>query len=196
MSGPLIDPEEQLAREEEEARMRQESAEQMTPAPLSVSTLPPLPMAATPIAPDPPKSPLLALLLSVFPGLGQVYNGQPAKALIFFFGWVAAIYGTAQISPFPFAFLIPFVYFYNLVDAWRSATFINQRVMGGQPAPEEETFESPWWGASLLAVGLLLLLNNLGWLRLSAAAQWWPLIMVVAGGVFVWASLKRRQGGR
>jgi hypothetical protein len=191
----LIDPEEQLAREEEEARRLEEAAaaSRTTLTPGGYSTLPPLPMSAPVPVVNPPKSPVMALLLSVFPGLGQVYNGQPAKAFIFFFGWVASIYGTATISPFPFAFLIPFVYFYNLVDAWRSAALINQRVLGGGPEPEEETFESPWWGASLLGVGLLLLLNNLGWVRLSAAADWWPLIMVVAGGVFVWTSLRRRN---
>ena len=30
--------------------------------------------------------PWLALVLSLFPGLGQVYNGQPAKAFVFFSG--------------------------------------------------------------------------------------------------------------
>ena len=41
---------------------------------------------------------------------------------MFFFAEVGCIYGAAEIDPFPFAFLIPFVYFFNLIDAWRSAT--------------------------------------------------------------------------
>ena len=65
-----------------------------------------------------PKNPWVALVLSfVFPGLGQIYNGQPAKALVFFFAFVGAIYGAAADRALPFAFLIPFVYLYNLVDA-------------------------------------------------------------------------------
>jgi TM2 domain-containing membrane protein YozV len=151
-------------------------------------------MVPAPVAPKPPKNPWLALVLSLFPGLGQIYNGQPAKAFVFFFAWVASIYGVTEIGPFPFGFLIPFVYFYNLVDAFRSASAINARVLGGLPEPEEETFESPLWGGGLLALGLLLLLNNLGWFRLADFARYWPIILVVAGAAFLYTSIQRRRG--
>ena len=117
-----------------------------------------------------PKAPGLAVLLSVLPGLGQVYNGQPAKAFVFFFAWVGSIYGAAEINPFPFAFLIPFAYFYNLVDAYRSACLINLKAAGGAAVLDESTDESPAWGWSLVALGAVLLANNLGWLRLAAPA--------------------------
>jgi TM2 domain-containing membrane protein YozV len=153
-----------------------------------------------PPAPALPKNPWVALVLSLFPGVGQLYNGQPAKGLVFFFTWVGCIFGTAEIDPFPFAFLIPFVYFFNLIDAWRSATAINNRFLGGQPLPEEETTESPAWGAALAGLGLVLLMNNLGWLQLSALRRWWPLVMVAVGAVFLYGSMRRRQeaavGGR
>src|SRR4029079_5133762 len=73
------------------------------------------------------KTPVAALLLSVFPGIGQIYNGQPAKALVFFFAFVGCIWMSAEGNPMPFALMIPFVYFYGLVDAWRSAVAINAR---------------------------------------------------------------------
>ena len=44
----------------------------------------------------PPKrrSPLLAMILAgFFPGLGQLYNGQRWKALLFFIGGVATAFG-------------------------------------------------------------------------------------------------------
>ena len=95
-------------------------------------------MASPPPLPPPPpnyvklpKNPTLALVLSLFPGLGQVYNGQPAKAFVFFAAWVTGIWGAAEVNPFPFAFLIPFAYLYNLVDAYRSAASINARYLGG-----------------------------------------------------------------
>jgi len=161
--------------------------------PEGVPTLPhPVVVPVLP-APKPPKNPWLALALSLFPGLGQGYNGQPAKAFVFFFAWVASIYGAAEVSPFPFAFLIPFVYFYNLVDAFRSASAINARVLGGRSEPEEETFESPLWGGGLLVLGLLLLLNNLGWFRLADFARYWPLILVVAGAGLLYTSIQRRR---
>jgi len=168
----------------------------MSTSPAATEGVPTLPHPAVvpaPPAPKPPKNPWLALVLSLFPGLGQIYNGQPAKAFVFFFAWVASIYGSAEISPFPYAFLIPFVYFYNLVDAFRSAAAINTRVLGGLPEPEEETFESPLWGGGLVVLGLLLLLNNLGWFRLADFARYWPIILVVAGAAFLYSSIQRRR---
>ena len=157
--------------------------------PSAPAPLPPMSM----LPPRLPKSPGLALVLSVFPGLGQIYNGQPAKALTFFFSWVGCIYGAAEISGLPFGLLIPFVYFYNLVDAYRSAALINARALGGEPTLEEDIVESPAWGATLLGLGLVLLLNNLGWLRLEALERYWPAILIVAGGIFLYRSLGRRK---
>jgi TM2 domain-containing membrane protein YozV len=159
----------------------------------SVPTLPLSAATSAPLGPKPPKNPWLALVLSLFPGLGQVYNGQPAKAFVFFSAWVGSIYGAAEIDPFPFAFLIPFVYLYNLIDAFRTASFINARALGGLPVPEEEAFESPLWGGSLLVLGLLLLLNNLGWLHLAALARYWPVALIVAGAAFLYGSIQRRR---
>ena len=48
-----------------------------------------------------PKNPWLAVVFSfLLPGLGQVYNGEPARALVFLFGFVGSIYLTATSSPF------------------------------------------------------------------------------------------------
>lgn len=56
------------------------------------------------------KNPGHAVLLSAFiPGLGQLYNGQPLKALFFLITWVTFI-------TWPFA----------VTDAWETATKINQ----------------------------------------------------------------------
>jgi TM2 domain-containing membrane protein YozV len=164
-----------------------ESAPRQSPVTAPASTLPPYVI--------PPKSPGLALFLSVFPGLGQVYNGQPAKAFVFFFTWVGSIYGAAIVGPFPFAFLIPFTYLYNLVDAFRSAVSINNRHAGGTTEGEEGGGESPAWGASLVVFGLLLLANNLGWLDLLSFQRFWPLILIAAGGVFVYSSIQKKKGG-
>ncbi len=155
--------------------------------------LPPL----SPQSPRPPQSPLvksagLALVLSaIFPGIGQVYNGQPAKAFVFFFGLVGSIYGTAEIHPLPFAFLIPFVYFFNIIDAYRSATLLNAHAAGGA-LPEEDVIESPAWGFSLIGLGLILLLNNIGWLNLAALQRYWPVLLVAAGAIFVWGSFQKK----
>jgi len=154
---------------------------------------PPLALpAGSPSAAAAPKSPILALVLSLFPGIGQIYNGQPAKALVFFFAWAGSIYLTAEANPF-FAFLIAFTYFYNLVDAWRSAAAINMRHARGSAVFEEDTTESPAWGAALIGVGALLLFNNLGWLRLAALQRYWPLVLMAAGAAFLYGSMRRAK---
>jgi hypothetical protein len=142
-----------------------------------------------------PKSPGLAAFLSLFPGLGQVYNGKIARAFVFFFGWVGSIYLTASGHEFPFAFAIPFVYLWNMIDAWKGAGAVNARFLGGRAEPEEETVESPAWGASLAVFGVLILFNNLGWLDLERLARWWPLLLIAVGAWFVWASVQKRKAG-
>jgi hypothetical protein len=140
------------------------------------------------------KSPGLAFLLSLlFPGMGQIYNGQPAKALGFFFAFVSAIYAVVEINPMPFALFIPFVYLYNIVDAWRTGVVINNR--GTSAAlPEEDVAESPAWGAGLIILGTVFLLHNLGWLDLSRLSRLWPALLIVVGAAVLYRSM--RKGNR
>jgi hypothetical protein len=152
------------------------------------SPYPALPSPA-PLPARPRKTPGVAVLLSLFPGLGQIYNGQPAKALTFFFAWVGSIYMAAEGHPMPFALLIPFVYLYNLVDAYRSACCINE---GRGSSIDEGGAESPAWGATLVVFGLLILFNNLGWLNLASLARYWPVLLIAAGLVLLYGSVKRR----
>jgi hypothetical protein len=141
-----------------------------------------------------PKSPSLAAFLSLFPGLGQVYNGQIARAFAFFFAWVGSIYLTANGHEFPFAFVIPFVYFYNMIDAWKGATAANQRFLGGRSEPEEgPSIESPVWGGILVVFGIVILASNLGWLDLERLARWWPVLLIGVGVWFLYASIMKKK---
>lgn len=159
---------------------------------------PPLPAAAPPPLPgpyrQPPKSPAAATLLSLFPGLGQIYNGQPAKALVFFLVWVGSIMG-ADDEGMPFGLMIPFIHLYNMIDAWRSATAINLRAVGGARIDEDASVESPAWGGTLVALGLVLLARNLGWLNFTAIARFWPVLLIVVGAALLRGSLQRKGNG-
>jgi TM2 domain-containing membrane protein YozV len=149
--------------------------------------------AFVPAIPRPLKAPWVALLLSLLmPGLGQIYNGQFAKAIFFFFAFSGSIYLITEGHPLPFAVFLPFIIFSNMIDAFRSATIINTR--GTPSAMEEDDIESPGWGIGLAVIGLLILLNNLGWLRLDALVPYWPLLLIVAGIVLLRRSLQRKAG--
>ena len=163
-------------------------AEYPAPPPTTVVA----PAVVPPIA-RPLKSPGVALLLSLLmPGLGQVYNGQLSKAIFFFFAFSGSIYLIAEGHPLPFAFFLPFIIFSNMIDAFRSATLINAR--GTATAIEDDDVESPGWGIGLAVIGLLLFLNNMGWLRLAALVPYWPLVLIAAGVVLLRRSLQRKAG--
>jgi cell wall-active antibiotic response 4TMS protein YvqF len=161
-------------------------------------TYPPLPPQMAPVAvARPPKRPLLALVLgAAFPGVGQLYNGQTAKAFALFAAFAASIYLADEVG-MPFPLVIPFVVFYSAIDAYRSAVSINLRYAGRSPELESaDDAESPAWGVVLLGIGVLLLMNNLGILQLVAVRRFWPLILIAAGLLFLRRSLQRRDSAR
>ncbi len=166
----------------------------MSSPPLEPQTPPPLPPAAYTPPPRLPKNPWLAVIFSLlFPGLGQVYNGELAKALVFFAGFVGSINLVAHGNPFPFAFFIPFILFFALIDAWKGATAINDRFLGGKAVEEEKVSESPAWGITLVVLGIVFLVHNLGWLDLDTLARLWPLLLIAAGGFFIYGSVRKRK---
>jgi cell wall-active antibiotic response 4TMS protein YvqF len=152
---------------------------------------PPLPVVAVA---RPPKRPGLALVLgAVFPGVGQLYNGQTAKAFALFAAFAAAIYLAGDVG-MPFPLVVPFVVFYSAIDAYRNAVAINLRSAGRSPELETaDDAESPAWGVVLLGIGLLLLMNNLGILQLVAVRRFWPILLIAAGLMFLRRSLQRRD---
>ena len=155
---------------------------------------PPPPPAVTLVTARPPKRPVLAMILSVlFAGVGQLYNGQTAKAFALFAAFAASIYLADDVG-MPFGLVIPFVVFYSAIDAYRSAVMINLRA-AGRPAEleDEDDAESPAWGAVLLGIGLVLLMNNLGILQLASVRRFWPLILVAVGLAFLRRAMKRRE---
>jgi TM2 domain-containing membrane protein YozV len=167
MSTPVVDPE-------------QRPTPELPPAPARTVT-PQL------------KSPGLAFFLSfLFPGIGQVYNGQPAKAMAFFAAFVAAFVALINWGPLPWVFFLPFVILYNLVDAWRTATLINAQGTGAAVSAEDMA-ESPAWGAGLMILGLLFLLQNLHWIDLARLGRYWPVLLIAAGAVIFYRSFQRKK---
>jgi TM2 domain-containing membrane protein YozV len=136
------------------------------------------------------RSPALAAFLSFFPGFGHLYNGEIGKALAFFSAFATCIFVMAETdggSVF-FGLLIPFIIFYNMIEAYRSAERINLQALSGVSATEEPA-SNQLWGWSLVAMGGLLLLHNLGLFRFVWIAKMWPLLMIAAGVALLRGSL-------
>ena len=145
----------------------------------------------------PPKSAVAAGILSgIFPGAGQLYNGQYSKALLFFVIF-AGLISIMPHGPGPF---VPLVFagfwFYQLIEAVQTAKAINIQAAGGTagPAPGSPAaaavpdFESLpaasgsiFWGAVLMAIGAVLLLGNFDVLDYDRILDFWPVIVIAIG---------------
>jgi TM2 domain-containing membrane protein YozV len=140
------------------------------------------------------KSPVVAMLLGIIPGLGAAYNGQNIKALVHF----AVIVGMWQMADVLnlvfFDVAGAALYLYSIYDARRSAL----RLRRGEDLSEEDDRLRSFlrehtllWGAALVVVGLLSILNvympvgRMNWL--------WPLLLVAAGCFVLYGRLRSRR---
>jgi TM2 domain-containing membrane protein YozV len=74
-----------------------------------------------------PKSPGIAAVLSfLFTGLGQIYNGQIEKGIMFVIIGIICIFTVVVLIGF---ILYPAFWIYNIYDAYRSAKLINAGVV-------------------------------------------------------------------
>ena len=197
-------------------------------APAAQAPVPPAPAAPTVAAPSPPpvgqavpagmqgamprlqrKSPFLAGLLSLMPGIGQIYVGYYAIGFIHIAVFVTTIFLLVRMSVNPFSALTPalgvflgFFVVYNIVDASRRAILYNLALDGVQGiqlpdmnASLPKLQGSVGGGAALIAIGILLLSNTLFGLSLDWLASWWPLGLVGLGAYLVAKAREERRAG-
>lgn len=165
-------------------------------------------MDATPTLPrdftyrDPrAKSPALAILLSAFPGLGQVYVGYTGLGFIHM-AVVASLItalslGLGGLEPL-FGLFLPFTWLYSMIDAGRRAAFVNAALAGLATGQLPEGFETQdrkaalLGGVLLIVIGLLSLAHMLFGLSFHWLERWWPLVLVLVGAGLVTRNLPRR----
>ncbi|MGE0406035.1 MAG: DUF5668 domain-containing protein, partial [Candidatus Korobacteraceae bacterium] len=153
-------------------------------------------------------NPGLAVVLAVlFPfGVGQVYCGLYAKGLAHLLVFTTLIWGVSNSfsgMEIFFALGIAFFYFYQIVDAYRSA----HAILEERPAPDPfdlgslfssgraepvapETQKLPTGALVLIALGAFFLLHNLGMLHFYWFGHYWPALLIVLG---VWLLLRRKS---
>lgn len=151
----------------------------------------------------PYKSQVLATVLSLMPGLGQIYVGYYQHGFIFILIPAAIIALLASgsvggLTPLLGMFL-PFFWIFNMVDANRRAAHYNRALDGLTDAEIPEDFQMPGArgsvpaGLILIVVGVLILLDlNTDW-SMEWVENWWPLVLVIFGG---WLILKARGRSR
>jgi hypothetical protein len=148
------------------------------------------------------KSPVLALVLSLMPGVGQIYVGYYQQ------GFTNALVVAAIIAMLNAELLrgaepllgmfLAFFWFYNVIDAWRRATFYNNALAGIGEAklPEEFTVAgshgSLAGGVALVIVGIVALSHTLFGVPLDWLEKWWPVALVGVGLWLAYPSLAKK----
>lgn len=135
--------------------------------------------------------PILALLCSLFPGLGAVYNGQNVKALLLF-SLIAGLEALGNQLSGSLESLFTLgggaVYLCSLFDAYRSASRARR---GANLLQEDEELRRLLRQKTNLAGGLLILAGSLVILNTfwpTLVNRFWPILLVIAGAI----ALRRR----
>jgi len=138
-------------------------------------------------------NPGIAFVLGFCPGLGAIYNGEYNKAIIHIlvFAMLVAGANTAHGGMEPvFGLSIAGFIFYMAFDALRTA----RNLRAGTPLTpdplETWTKEKPVGPILLIALGVLFLLDNFGWLPWERIGRFWPLLLIGAGVML----LRKRLG--
>jgi len=141
----------------------------------------------------PTKSPVAAGILSgICPGIGQIYNGEFMKGILFliiFAGAISIQHHAGQ--PFQTFIMIGF-YVFQIIEAVNTAKAINSRALAADGAETAPTAPSPFpgkpassgsvfWGIVLMALGALFLLGNFDIIEYDRIFDFWPLIVILIG---------------
>ncbi len=147
------------------------------------------------------KSPVLAAVLSLMPGLGQIYIGYYFQGFINI-AVIASIItllarGLGDLTPLA-ALFMAFYWLYNIVDASRRASFYNQALAGLGPLELPKDVGMPgggslFGGLALIVLGALALGYTRFNLSLAWLEHWWPLALVILGVYMVVRSLATRN---
>lgn len=148
------------------------------------------------------KSPIVAGLLSLMPGLGQAYLGFTRLAFIHatsaaFLMMLMASNRLGGAEPF-FGTLLFFLWLFGLVDAHRRALLVNEAVLKMETPRLPDGLGQLSFGARLgfgllfLAVGTLSLLSLRFGVSFAWLLDWWPVAFLAMGLWLIVKALRDR----
>ncbi len=170
------------------------------PLPPPPDAAPPPPPARAPMpaydpGPSPPKSPPLAAFLAVLlPGLGHLYVWAYERAFMI---WATIAVSILLIinGMWGFSFLIAFVYFFSIFDAYREAQFFN--LVEEEPVKRKpDTHGRLMFGVFLSVVALVVLAERYDLFDMDWVFEWWPVPVFLLGVYFIVAAVRERMKER
>jgi len=151
------------------------------------------------------KSPILAMFLSVMPGLGQVYVGYYQRGFIHSIVVCILIsLLTLELEPVAplLGLFLAFFWLYNIVDAGRRAMLYNEALAGRTGIELPEDFKAPMLrrsipgGLAIAVVGGVLLAHTRFGMPLNWLNDWWPASLVAFGVYLVGRSIVSGRANR
>ena len=132
------------------------------------------------------KSPVLAVLLGLIPGLGMVYNGLIVRALVHFVV-TAGLWTLADIFHFSLFSMAGFGYWvFSMIDSNRVAQRLNRgEDLSAEEAKLKQTLQDKTkiWGAGLIGLGVLKVLHGVLSQRFMTGV--FPALLI-AFGIILW----------
>lgn len=145
------------------------------------------------------KNPKLAAVLSLFPGLGNIYNGLYLRGFTFF----AIFMGLIGMADHEEVFVVAVLFFalFNIIDAYRQASLINYgyaQDLGILDMPEVPKAGQGGIiaGVVLTLIGLVALLERFFSLDLEFLFDLWPAVLMLIGLWLVVSSVRERLKSR
>ena len=150
------------------------------------------------------KSPVVACLLSLMPGVGQIYIGYYKLGFIHnvvFSTTIALLANSGGRNPLTpvLGIFLAFFFIYNVVDAGRRAVFYNLALDGvdGIELPSMNVSVpslggSVAGGLALMGIGAALLANTRFGISLDWIEEWWPAAPILVGAYLLIKAIQER----
>jgi hypothetical protein len=161
------------------------AAPQILPSP---ALPPPMPTRTGP-------NPVLAFFLGFLPGLGAFYNEQYGKGMIllsvFLLLFITGVNGVDTAGATAALWIcIAALWIYMPIDALRTAQAKREGQTLSDPL-DAFSRQRPVGPMILIAVGLLLLLNNFEWFQWYRVIRFWPILLIAVGILMIRSRMDR-----
>jgi hypothetical protein len=150
------------------------------------------------------KSPVLAAVMSLLPGIGQTYVGYYQQGfinIVVIAGLITALAYRGisdDIKPF-LAIFMAFYWFYNMVDAYRKAIFYNQVLagIGALEMPDGEQLPglrgSLFGGVVMIIAGAIAISYTVFGIPMGWLNRWWPMALILFGALLLYQSIAAKR---
>lgn len=140
------------------------------------------------------KSPALAAFLSIFPGIGAIYNGNFLKGITYMLLFAVLIVLTSNAHEpdgVVFGLMIAGFYVFQIIDSYNEAGKMNQDCLDEEnPAAGKEDL-SLFSAIVVLVIGVIFQMANFDLLTYRQVTRLWPLALIAFGMKIVFNYFKR-----